>query len=109
MARRPLFILLPGAYGWVMAAMVEHLIAHPGKARKARVAAIVLFVAVGVFGLFPAFAAVVGLLLVLIGRQWPALADLVEGPVVTWAARAVLLVVAAGFAVSLAKDVAEVL
>jgi hypothetical protein len=104
-----LFILLPGAYGWVMAAIIEHLISHPGKARKARVAAIVLFAAVGAFGLFPAFAAVVGLVLVLIGRRWPALADLVEGRVVTWAVRALLIAVAVVFAVSLTKDVTEVL
>ncbi len=104
-----LFIALPAAYGWVMAAMVEGLIARPGTYRKTRVAAIVLFVAVGFFGLFAFGIAIVGGVLILIGRRWPALAALVTHPVVTWAVRLGLLVLVVISGTELVSDVAEIL
>ena len=104
-----LFIALPAAYGWVMAAMVEGLIARPGAYRKTRVAGIVFFVAVGFFGLFAAAIAVAGGLLILIGRQWPALATAVTHPVVTWTVRIILLLVVAVQGAELVSDVAEIL
>ncbi|MET0489425.1 MAG: hypothetical protein ABW143_04240 [Acidimicrobiales bacterium] len=104
-----LFIALPAAYGWAMAAMVEGLIARPGTYRKTRVAGIVFFVAIGFFGLFAAAIAVAGALLVLIGRQWPALAAAVTHPVVTWTVRIVLLVLVVVSGAELVSDVAEIL
>jgi hypothetical protein len=104
-----LFVALPAAYGWLMAALIEDLIAHPGKARKARVAAIILFAVVGFFGLFPVIAAVLGLLLVLLGRRWPALASAVDGPLPTWAVRVGLVAGAALSFVALVRDSAEIL
>lgn len=104
-----LFIALPAAYGWVMAAMVEGLIARPGTYRKTRVAGIVFFVAIGFFGLFAFGIALVGGVLVLVGRRWPALAALVTHPVVTWAVRLGLVVLVAIGGTELVSDVAEIL
>jgi hypothetical protein len=104
-----LFVVLPAAYGWVMAALIEHLIANPGRLRRTRVAAIVLFVAVGFFGLLPIAFAAAGTLLVLIGRRWPALARAVVGPVPTWLVRGALLLGGAVAAVVLVQDSLEIL
>lgn len=104
-----LFIALPAAYGWTMAAVLEGLLARPGEYRKARVAAIVFFVAVGFFGLFAAGIAIAGGVLILIGRRWPALAALVTHPVVTWAVRVGLIVLMAVQGAELVTDVAEIL
>lgn len=104
-----LFIVLPGAYGWAMAASVEWLIDHPGTLRKGRVAAIVLFVAVGFFGLFAVVLALGVAAAIVLGRESPALARAVVHPVVTWAVRLVLLAVAVSSTLALVDDVAEIL
>jgi len=104
-----LFVALPAAYGWCMAAMVEGLIARPGAYRKARVAAIVLFVAIGFFGILALAIAMVGGVLILLGRQWPALAAGVTHPLPTWTVRIGLLVIVAVQGVELVSDAAEIL
>jgi hypothetical protein len=104
-----LFVALPAAYGWLMAFWVEGLIARPGHLRKARVAGIIGFVVVGFFGLLGAIIAVVGLVLVLIGRRWPVLADAVTHPVPTWIVRFVLLVMAGVALQELLIDASEIL
>ena len=87
-----LFVALPATYGWLMARIVERLIARPGHLRKARVAGIIGFAVVGFFGLMTVIIAVVGFVLVLIGRRWPAAAAAVTHPVPTWIVRFVLMV-----------------
>lgn len=104
-----LFVALPAGYGWVMASIVERLVARPGRLRKSRVAAIVGFVAVGFFGLFAAAIAIAGFLLVLLGRQWPSLAAAVTHPVPTWIVRVGLLVIAGISLQALLVDVSEIL
>jgi len=104
-----LFVALPAAYGWVMAAIVEGLVARPGRLRKTRVAGIIGFVAVGFFGLLGAIIAVVGFVLVLIGRRWPAAATAVAHPVPTWIVRVLLLVMAAVSLQELLIDTSEIL
>jgi len=104
-----LFFALPAGYGWLMASWVEALIARPGHLRKARVAGIIGFVVLGFFGLLGAILAVVGLVLVLIGRRWPAAAAAVTHPVPTWIVRVVLLVVAGVSLQELLIDASEIL
>jgi len=104
-----LFVALPAAYGAFMAWIVESLIARPGRLRKARVAGIIGFVVVGFFGLMSAVIAAVGLLLVLIGRRWPAAAAAVTHPVPTWIVRFVLLVIAGISLQELLIDASEIL
>lgn len=104
-----LFVALPAAYGWYMAWIVEGLIARPGHLRKARVAGIIVFVVIGFFGLMSAVIAVVGLILVLIGRRWPAVAAAVTHPVPTWIVRVVLLVIAGISLQELLTDASEIL
>ena len=104
-----LFVALPAAYGWFMAWIVERLIDRPGHLRKARVAGIIGFVVVGFFGLMSAVIAVVGLVLVLIGRRWPAAAAAVTHPAPTWIVRFVLLVIAGISLQELLIDASEIL
>ena len=104
-----LFFALPAGYGWLMASWVEALIARPGHLRKARVAGIIGFVVVGFFGLLGAVIAVVGFVLVLIGRRWPAAAAAVTHPVPTWIVRVGLLVVAGVSLQALLIDASELL
>jgi hypothetical protein len=104
-----LFVALPAAYGALMAAIVEGLIARPGHLRKARVAGIIGFVVIGFFGLMGAVIAAVGFILVLIGRRWPATAEAVTHPVPTWIVRVALVAVAVVSAQALVTDVAEIL
>ncbi len=103
------FIALPAGYGWVMATIVERLIDQPGHLRKARVAAIIVFLLVGFFGLLGVAIAAAGVLLVLLGRQFPPLATAVHHPVVTWSVRVGLVVIAMVSGVALASDVREIL
>ena len=104
-----LFVALPAIYGCFMAWLVESLIARPGHLRKARVAGIIGFVVVGFFGLLGAIIAVVGFVLVLIGRRWPAAAAAVTHPVPTWIIRFVLMVVAGISLQELLIDASEIL
>lgn len=104
-----LFIALPSGYGWVMASIVERLVARPGRLRKSRVAAIVGFVAVGFFGLLAGAIAIVGFLLVLLGRQWPSLATAVTRPVPTWIVRFLLVALAGLSLQELLVDISEIL
>ena len=104
-----LFVALPATYGWLMARIVEGLIARPGHLRKVRVAGIIVFAAIGFFGLMIAIIAVVGMLLVLIGRRWPAAAAAVTHPVPTWIVRFVLMVVAGISLQELLIDASEIL
>lgn len=104
-----LFVALPAAYGWLMASWVESLIDHPGHLRKGRVAGIIGFAVVGLVGLTSVIITVVGLLLVLIGRRWPAAAAAVTHPVPTWIVRFVLLVIAGISLQELLIDASEIL
>jgi hypothetical protein len=104
-----LFIALPAAYGWVMASIVEQLIARPGHLRKGRVAGIIGFVVVGFFGLMTAIIAVVGLALVLIGRRWPAAARAWTRRGPSWSVRVVLMVSAGVALQELLIDASEIL
>ena len=103
-----LFVALPATYGWLMARIVERLIARPGHLRKARVAGIIGFAVVGFFGLMTVIIAVVGMVLVLVGRRWPAAAA-VTHPVPTWIIRFVLMVVAGISLQELLIDASEIL
>lgn len=104
-----LFVALPATYGWLMARIVEGLIARPGRLRKARVAGIIGFAVVGFFGLMTVIIAVVGMVLVLIGRRWPAVAAAVTHPVPTWIVRFVLMVTAGISLQELLIDASEIL
>lgn len=104
-----LFVALPATYGWLMAWIVEGLIARPGRLRKARVAGIIGFAVVGFFGLMTVVIAVVGMVLVLIGRRWPAVAAAVTHPVPTWIVRFVLMVIAGISLQELLIDASEIL
>lgn len=104
-----LFVALPATYGWLMARIVEGLIARPGRLRKARVAGIIGFAVVGFFGLMTVVIAVVGMVLVLIGRRWPAVAAAVTHPVPTWIVRFVLMVIAGISLQELLIDASEIL
>ena len=104
-----LFVALPAGYGWLMAALVERLVARPEEVPKLRVAAVVAFAVIGFFGTLAVGIAVVAGIMILIGRRWPAAAAAVTHPVPTWIVRFVLMVIAGVALQELLIDASEIL
>lgn len=104
-----LFVVLPAGFGWWMAAVVERRLAGEHELRRSSVAAVVVFVVIGILGVLPILLVPLAALCVVVGRRWPELGTASRGPIVTWAVRIVLIVVAGLSAAGLASDVSQIL
>jgi hypothetical protein len=104
-----LFVALPALYGAAMAALVEWLVAHPGRWRPSRVAALVVFAVLGTFGLVGVLIAIIGFGVFFAAQRWPALSRVALTPAATWVVRGLLVVVAVLSAIDLVGDTIEIL
>ena len=104
-----MFIALPAIYGVAMSRLIEHRLEAESAGSSTWWLGLVPLVLLAVFG--PLGIAVVLTLLVLfvIHRAAPGVAELWGSPVVTWVGRAMLLAVTGIASLALVRDVADVL
>lgn len=104
-----LFVAIPALGGALMAITTEDLLAHPERLRRTRVAvAVVVFALIG-FGLSAVILALLVVLGTLLARSVPAVLRMADSAAVTWVVRVALVGLGGWAAVTLARDVAEIL